>query len=895
MGTKGIPILAIAILFLLAVPLVYESGVFSNFGNSKVLSSSSFASGPYSENLALYLTSSQALWKADLSGGNINLSTSIPSSVTGFTVSLTHYNTWNSQFEVFTRYGFGYLGTSEPMPNASLLEINTTSASDAASLASSLSQKFALAYVPYTTSSTTFTFISPMNFATEMHIFFWNLLPHNAGGFANITTEQSFESQNLVFFKVLYSSNSYSISYGAIQPLSSSNSFSLYSQLGASALNYSSISTSSTVQVNILGGFATNSSSDFPFTNNYNNFSSTFTMSKPSSSTGNLTVPNVNTPLDFSFPTIVAYRQVSTLSPGASGFVTVSITVKDVSPSGTPSANISLNDNWYGSGFTKTTGNSASNFTLSSGQTNASTSYALQVPASGNYPIPATPVHYSFRVANHTVTGTSYLNNETMRIGDSSDAELEAIETVSSGTISAGQPISINIQIRNLGNETAFNVAGAGHNFGDIGGRGGTSNYTVTAGSSSLTETNATVVYPISWTNSNAQTNSTSTNSISAVYSFGTPGSPSTSLSKIIVVSANKSRANVTLVLSNGGSGALTNLTIEDPLPSGINFSSSVGNRTVSYSNGLVTANVANLSASASVNYTYSVKITSPSENYVFVPANVSSSWNGVTIVHYSQGAGLPLGVSASKSIVPSAGFQGTTVSERLGVTNNGTLPIFDVTFANSTDTFLSYLNSSKGYTPTLTQGQSVSTTLNVNMTGAPGVYNTSTSAAAFVFAGTNQTAFSNVFKIVIYQNLFESMTALGPKIEENHNINISITVVNPSNATVSNVDYSVNLPPTLKLVSGSPNPSFEISSLAPNQSTTKWFEVTTRIPFSYTIPGGNLTFQYQSKTLKGLTTPLSLNVVDDLLTRYAIPIFIAFLIVLGTVFYVRRLVRKTP
>ncbi|MDH2900266.1 MAG: hypothetical protein PXY39_04785 [archaeon] len=892
MRTKGIPILAIAILFLLAVPLVYESGVFSNFSNSKALSSSSFASGPYSENLALYLTSAQALWKADLSGGNINLSTSIPSSVTSFTVSLTHYNTWNSQFEVFTKYGFGYLGHDEPMPNASLLEVDTTSQIDAASLANSLSQKFALTYVPYTSNSTagTYTFISPMNFATEMHIFFWNLLPHSAGGFANMTSEQSFESQNLIFFQVSYSGGSYSISYGAINPLSSSSSFSLYTQLGVSGLNYSTSATSSNVQIHVLGGFVTNSSvtpTNFPA-----NFSSVITVSK--SSTGNGTVPNISASLDFSFPTIVAYRQVSPLDPAVGTNATIAITVKDISPSGSPSANVSLTDNWYtayGSSLS-VRGSSSANYTLSSGQSNT-TIYYVAPTTTGAYAISATRISYKFKAANLTITASLFLNNETMFVG-STGAALESWENVSPGTttISAGQPLTLFVFVKNYGPGGATGVTVAGNSPVTLA-SGSTVNFTVTSSSSSVTNTNATISYNVSWSDG-IGSHIERTNQINAIYSLGNPGSPSTTLSKRIEVSKDKTSANVTLTLSNGGLSSLTNVTIVDPIPSGINFSSSVGNRTVSYSNGLVTANVANLSASASVNYTYSVKITSPSENYVFLPANVSSSWNGVTIVHYSQGAGLPLGVSASKSIVPSAGFQGTTVSERLGVTNNGTLPIFDVTFANSTDTFLSYLNSSKGYTPTLTQGQSVNTTLNVNMTGAPGVYNTSTSAAAFVFAGTNQTAFSNVFKIVIYQNLFESMTALGPKIEENHNINISITVVNPSNATVSNVDYSVNLPPTLKLVSGSPNPSFQISSLGPNQSTTKWFEVTTSIPFSYTIPGGNLTFQYQSKTLKGVTTPLLLNVVDDLLTRYAIPIFIALLIVLGTVVYVRRLVRKT-
>jgi hypothetical protein len=886
---KGIAILAIAILLLLVVPLVCASNNSSQFSTSKALSSSSFGPGPYSENLALYLTSAQALWKADLTGGNINLSASIPSSVSAFTVSLTHYNKWNSQYEVFTKYGFRYLGSNEPMPNASLLEVTTPTQSDAAALASSLSEKFALNYVPYASNSTTFTFISPMNFATEMHIYFWNLLPHAARGFANMTTESNFESQNLLFFKVFYSGGIYSISYGAVQPLSSSTSFSLYSQLGVSVLNYSSSAASSSVQVHVLGGLVTNSSvkpTNFP-----SNFSSVITAPKPSS--GNVTVPNISASLDFSFPTIIAYRQVSPLNPTTGQNVSVSITVKDVSPSGTPSASIAFNDsNWYKTVGLSETGPSSKNFSISSGQTNTTIYFvkASSTPNSSVF-IPANPVTYSFKAANQTVKATAYLNNETMLVSPpGGEAALETIENVNTPTIQVGQPLSVNIQIKNWGPGSAASVTVAGHAPLSIL-AGSSANFTVTAGSTSLTQTSAIIEYSASWSDTSG-THSEGTNTIGAVYSFGNPGSPSTTLSKIVSVSKSKSTANVTLVLFNDGSTSLANLTIVDPVPRGINFSSSIGNRTVSYSNGRVTANVANLSASANVNYTYSVKITNPGENYVFLPANVTTSWNGVPIVHYSQGAGVPLGVSASKSITPNVGFQSTPVLEHLGVTNNGTLPIYDVSFINSTDPFLSYLNSSKSYTPILSQGRSVNITLGVNMTGTPGIYNTSISQATFVFAGANDTSSSNVVRITIYQDLLESMTALGPRIEENHNINISITVDNPSNATVSSVDYSFNLPPTLKLVSGSL--SFQISSLGPNQSSSRWFEVTTSIPFKYTIPGGNLTFQYQGRTLKGVTTPLSLNVVDDVLTRYGIPVFVGFIIVLGTLLYARRLVRRT-
>jgi hypothetical protein len=885
-------LLAFAILFLLVIPSIFAMGSYLNvFGNSnsRVLSASLVDPG-YSESLNLYVTSAQSMWMASLMGGNISLGVSVPSSVNSFNVSLTHYNSWNSQYEVFTRYGFGYLGSQEPMPNETLLSINTTSSSDAGSLASSLGQKFALNFVPFSNSSSNYEFVSPMNFSTVMHVYFWNLIPHSAGGFANMTSQSAFESQSFVFYNLDYSGGSYSISYGGIQSLSSVSPFSLYSQLGISApLNYSSVASSSSVAVHVLGGFVSKNAT-FPFTNYLQNFSAV--LNAPSRSSTNSTVPNLSAPLDFSFPTIVAYRQVSSLTPSSNETVTVTITVKDVSPTGAPSANVSFNDNWYGSGFTKTVGSSSNNFTISSGETNSNTSYALKVPSSGKFILSATPVSYSFVLANQTVTATTYLNNETMYVGDTADAAVETIQNVNSAS---GQPVSTNVLLTNLGASTAFNVTVGGQRIGNIAGRGGTANVTIPAAPSSIRQANASISYTAIWTNANGKTNSSTTNTINTVYALGNPATPDTSISKSISVSSEKTYANVTLVLTNSGTNSLSNLTVFDPIPTGMSFAHTIGNLssgvTVASRTDSVSLSLSNVSAGASITYKYNVTISNTNENYVVLPANVSVEWNGIPVVHFSQGAGLPLGVTSTKNISPSAGFQFTNSTEQLTVSNKGSLPIYDVNFANSTDTFLSVANSSFKTIPILSPGSNLNTTLNVNMTGNPGTYNSSATSAAFIFAGINQTAPSNVFRVTIYQVVTATLSTSSPKIEEAHDITIKVTVDNPSNVTVTDVAYSVTLPPNLKYLAG--NLTFTIPSLGANQSVSNTFTFSTNIPYSYTIPGGNLTFHYQTRTLKGATTPLTLNIVDDLTLRYAIPIFVGVLLVIGTLFYVRRLVRR--
>ena len=124
-------------------PLTFSSGVGQSNIKTGVL-----ASNNYTENLSLYLTSSETFWKVHLTGGSINVSSvTVPNSVSGYSIILTQYSNWQSNYELFTEYGFGLLGSSEPYPNGALLTINTTSSSDAASLANSLSDRFALAFV----------------------------------------------------------------------------------------------------------------------------------------------------------------------------------------------------------------------------------------------------------------------------------------------------------------------------------------------------------------------------------------------------------------------------------------------------------------------------------------------------------------------------------------------------------------------------------------------------------------------------------------------------------------------------------------------------------------------------------------------------------------------------
>ena len=200
--TSSVAFLVFAILLLLLTPS------FFSFGGNQVNKFRILGPTNYSENLSVYLTASTSLWEVNLSGGNISVSTlNLPQSVTGYSITLTHYTTWQSQYELFTHYGFNLLGQSEPYPDGALLVVNSTSSSDAQQLAASLGQRFALAFEQISSTSNSFTFYSPASFATEMNVYFWKLVPQSAGGFASMISEGQFESNSFNYYQLSYTAS----------------------------------------------------------------------------------------------------------------------------------------------------------------------------------------------------------------------------------------------------------------------------------------------------------------------------------------------------------------------------------------------------------------------------------------------------------------------------------------------------------------------------------------------------------------------------------------------------------------------------------------------------------------------------------------------------------------
>jgi len=880
---------------LLATPIVLTFGNGLQNSTTRVLAPSA-SSSPYSENLSLFLTSSEAFWRVALVGGNVSVSSvSVPSSVSTFSITFTSYASWKSQYEVFTKNGFGLLGSTQPYADGAILQINGSSLSDATQLAISLSQRFGLAFQQITSSSSSnFAFFSPSTFTTMLHVYLYPLIPQSAGGFASMFVESQLSSNNVNYFEVNYAADTYSLFYGGLVPQSSTTSFSLFTELGLTgSYNYSTAATSSIIAVHVLGGLV--SASNTTFVNNYSNLSAVISTSAASNTNNSRSVPNVNATLDFSFPTILAYRQITpTLTPSKGENVSVTIYVRNVSPTGAPSAqDVTFNDSWVyqNKNFVNITGGqTGKSFNLTAGVTQTVVYAFTVVASSGTVNIPATPVTYQFSsAANKTVTATAYLNPETLRIGATNEPVLEATMALPTGTIQAGQTFSVNVSVTNKGNGPAINLVSGTLTKPNLP-AGSTWSFLSNASSGGLTSTNATISYRVSWADASGATQNTTTNRISAIFSFGSPGTPAAYLEKSVELSNSGKTANVTLTIFNGSPNEVSNVTVKDAIPSGMIFATAFNSSSIHDSGSLVNVNISALAGSSNRTFIYSMNVTSPNENIVFQAANISSRWNNQSIVHYSGGYGLPLGVKASKVINPSVGFQGTNVTISLGVANEGSLPIYYATIGSINDTFI-HVSGSSNFTvkPILSTGETINQTLNGYLTGTQGTYNTTTSSAAFLFAGSNQTASSSPMKITVYALPTANVVFTGPKIEEYHDITVVENITNPSNVAISNVTYTWTLPQGLSLRSGSPGISG--ITIQPNRSFINTFTVYTTQPTQYLIQGGKLTFYYQNHQVIGNSTHTMVNITDDINLRYGIPILVGIVLVVGTILYIRRLV----
>ena len=254
-----------------------------------------------------------------------------------------------------------------------------------------------------------------------------------------------------------------------------------------------------------------------------------------------------------------------------------------------------VNDSWIDSqsnSFHLTQTPTSNNETLTPGAS-YSVIYAFTVTAtSGTFAIPATPVTYQYKSANNaTAKGESLMNPETIVVAGANTPELEATATIVSGTqIQSGEPYSVNVTIVNKGNGAAFSLTSGGLSKQNLP-AGSSWSYISNQSSSSLTQTNASLSYSVTWQDASGVSHSTTTNTLNTILGFASPGYPALSLTKTVGLLVSK-QVNVTLSVFNNSPITISGTTIRDSIPSGMTFVKSYNSSSIQSIEGLVSANL---------------------------------------------------------------------------------------------------------------------------------------------------------------------------------------------------------------------------------------------------------------------------------------------------------------
>ncbi|MCL4435746.1 MAG: hypothetical protein M1387_03405, partial [Thaumarchaeota archaeon] len=443
--------------------------------------------------------------------------------------------------------------------------------------------------------------------------------------------------------------------------------------------------------------------------------------------------------------------------------------------------------------------------------------------------------------------------------------------------------IPVNLTIRNAGNGHAANLDVAGNSRQSLL-SGETWKLTVKLPSTTISDLKTSGTWTVNFDDGGQRKQATS-NSITVYYSLTGSALPNFEItsSATPTVKGSSATINETITVTNKGTTPLNKITLKGTTPAGFTMQS--GNYT--QQGNTLSAQSTNLANGSKVNYRYTASVPNPDENYVIQPSQVTVESSGLQITRLTDSEVIPLGVKITKTVTPTTYFEGGNVTVDAKVVNKGTVPIYDIVFAVGADTFMNFTNEQTTYTKDAMNKDDVLGGSNRALLVSAGEFNTSEAATRFNIAGHTTTKISNITTVTVY-SLVSAAITVNPAIPvEKQQFTATLTVKNPSAVAVKGVNVAVNLPTGLKVTSGSLQVNSE--DIGPNSTITKSATIISDNPVDTIIPKPKITFNYGGETFKGASAPADILVRDNSTTRYAIPLAVAVILALATVFIARK------
>lgn len=869
------------------------------------------AATPYTEKLNVYVAGSSALWYFTFSGingsGRLSAFESTPG-LSWYNITAIETTNWASDFQVFGEQGYGVLPVPSVPSQGLFLTLGSDSFANAAAAASALDSYLLTSFVSLSNGTGTYSFYSPVSFTSLVPATLLTFIPTGEGGFANAISSSNFISTSSPFVVLGGVSGAsgfgHTLVIGSIaSPALSSSEPNIMSYFGDSSLTASNQSSSSVVQINLLGGEIESTDAGAVVRNTpQGNGSYTLTLAPGEVlSNVNATVVEQPTPL-------LATRSVDKGVIHTGDDIAVTLTLKDLSSSAASITNVSLSDNWWNSTgvFEYLSGNyTVSDQSIGAGQS-ITPVYRLKYTGTttGSLTIPPSVVSYEYVVNGVTFNATATFNPIRLSLG-SDDAVVYAtlVPTGGFGKV-VGQSQEFTVTATNVGTLSASSVVVAGQSILGLA-PGATANVTVSQSATGLVGVNVTKAYSVTYQDPAGTQLSASTNVISDVFSQSGMdiAFPALTASAQLGTLANQeTNLTLTFTITNLGTADVSSFEAEGTMPAALGCGK-VSGEGVACSGGLLTIryNVLNASSALSVYMMYN--ITTPM-NYIIPQLVFNGTAQGSGISGTSNPVAVPAGVLVSKQFSPSGLFGGMNSTVTVTAINAGPFPAYNATVASTIDSFDS-LSGSAVTSKTVTSiagGGNTTLSYGVVLQQVSGTQSAAVATATFYLGGTSFTVDSPVPSVVVYQPLSVSITTTPASPEEGKNFMINVVITNPADVQVSNVQFALPIPSGVslsQLVNAQiSSKAFTVyaSALGAGGNITASASAVAGSGITVPFKKAKLTFSYEGVTINGVVpTSSGIGITENVFVRYIIPTAFILLATLAVAFYVRRRAATVP
>ncbi|MDG6913911.1 MAG: hypothetical protein JRN34_03965 [Nitrososphaerota archaeon] len=873
----------------------------------------------YSEKLNVYVAGSNALWFFTFDGVNGSSHLSALESTPGLSwYNITAVSTlgWNPDFQVFGPNGYNLLPVPSLVPQGIFLTVGASSFSQASAAAAALDPYLLTDFMSTTNSTGVYTFLSPVAFSSLVPAtLLKNFLPTAEGGFARAVSGPAFagsESPFVVLEGVKGSSGSgfvHNLVVGSITPsaLTSAGELNAVGLFGGSvtSLTASAASNSSEIHIEALSGMISSNDSAVVKDNG-----AAFTGSYTLKLAPRQTIYGTNATIVEQPAPLLATRAVDVGVLHTNGDLAVTLTFTNLSPT-TSIFGLSFSDSWWKTTgvFTFLGGNDSVKSASLGPSATLTPVYRLEYTGTtnGSITIPASVVSYQYEFGGAAFNATTVINPIRLSLG-ADDAVVYATMVPSPADSlgkAVGTPQTLNITLVNVGTLPASSVVVAGKSVPGLAAGGGTATVTVTQSAPSITAINVTRSYSVTYQDPQGAALNATTNTISDVFS---QNGMQVSFPVLQVTSSfaalSTSETNVTLnfAASDIAPVGVTDYVATGVLPAGLGCGH-VSGLGISCASGTVTLSYKTLNASTTVRTSMSYNVTDGS-NYMIQPFTFTGEAAGESVSGSSGPVPVPAGLVLSKGYSPQELFGGMTSSVTVMAENLGPTPIYNVTVSTTNDAFDSIVNSSVLHQTVGSIGKGGNVTFSYKVSTAQIYGNLSAApvSASFYFGGTTFAVKGGSPTVQIYQPLSVAMTTTPATPEEGKAFTLSLQVTNPSAVPVSDVTFTLPIPPglTFSNLQGLQANSKEImvyfSNLGAHETGVANASVVANSGQTISMSGAKLTFAYAGVTISGtVPTSVSVTIAENILLRYAIPSAFVLIVALGVAFYIRRSAAIAP